>query len=949
MENNHRTRLSWRELCRQKLFATTGSRIHLSLFATMLLCLQAPAQQTETLMLSGTGSDHTVNWEFFCTEGRNSGKWTTIPVPSNWEQFGFGGYNYGHDKDSLRHKEKGLYKYRFNVPAAWRNKVVQIVFEGSMTDTEVKINGKSAGPIHQGSFYCFRYDISRLLKYGKQNLLEVTVAKHSANESVNRAERKGDFWIFGGIFRPVYLQAFPKQYIQHVAVNAMADGSFRAKVRASVQEDATLSAQLYTIDGQKAGEVFTAALHKGDSVAILQTRLSSPKLWSPEFPNRYTVEIRVQENGNTLHSTQEKFGFRTVELRRREGFFLNGVKIKFKGVCRHSFRPATARALNETVSVEDVMMMKDMNMNAVRMSHYPPDDHFLDACDSLGLMVLDELAGWHWFYDTPTGTKLAKEMVAFDGNHPSIVAWDNGNEGGHNPELDPIFDNDDFQHRPVIHPWQVFRGMDTQHYINFDYGNDTHLHGHEVVFPTEFLHGLYDGGLGAGLEDYWELMWRHPLSAGGFLWDLFDEGVMRTDKNGMIDTDGNHAADGIVGPNQEKEGSYFAIKEIWAPVYFEQREITDRFDGKFRIENRFFFTNIDQCTFSAKLVKLRAPGEESDRGEKMIAVKSPNIAPADWGTLSIPLPSGWQQYDVLYIKAVDPHQQEIFTWSWPIALPEKKAQAIVKKEGAGGVSVQERGSMIVVQANGITVSFNKKTGLLQKAENANGIIPLSNGPILSEGDSSMPSMSYRKEGDTVIIESPLVRKSNFQRLTWTVYPSGWVKMQAKYFPNEYETTLIGLNFSFPENTVKAIQWMGEGPYRVWKNRMKGGTLNVWDKAYNNTSTGEGELIYPEFKGYYANFYWMKLITTGQPMTVVCANEDIFLRLFTPKFSATPFNTAPPFPDGDISFMHGIPAIGTKSQKPEKMGPMSQKNMYYDYGKDPSRAKDITLYFDFSGK
>ena len=142
--------------------------------------------------------------------------------------------------------------------------------------------------------------------------------------------------------------------------------------------------------------------------------------------------------------------------------------------------------------------------------------------------------------------------------------------------------------------------------------------------------------------------------------------------------------------------------------------------------------------------------------------------------------------------------------------------------------------------------------------------------------------------------------------------------------------------------------MGEGPYRVWKNRMRGGTLNVWKKAYNNTSTGEGELVYPEFKGYFADFYWMKLITTGQPFTVVCANEDIFLRLFTPKFSATPFNTAPPFPAGDISFMHGIAPIGTKSQRPERMGPMSQKHMYYDNGKDPALAKDMTLYFDFSG-
>jgi hypothetical protein len=942
MANNHRHN----SLLRRYLAAGAGY-VLCPLLAMTMMRTEANAQQTETLMLSGTGSDKTVNWEFFCTAGRNSGKWTTIPVPSNWEQQGFGGYNYGHDKDSVRHREKGMYKYRFDIPAAWKNKTVQIVFEGSMTDTEVKINGKSAGEMHQGSFYCFKYDITPLLKYGQKNLLEVTVAKHSANDSVNRAERKGDFWVFGGIFRPVYLQAFPKQHIRHLAVDAKADGNFRAKVQLKAVNAGRLTAQLFTIDGEKAGEPFSIDINKDDTASILQYNLSSPKTWTPESPNRYKVEISLQQNGNIVHTVSEKFGFRTIELRRRNGIYLNGVKIKFKGICRHSFNAKTGRALSEKISIDDVLAMKDMNMNAVRMSHYPPDDHFLDACDSLGLMVLDELAGWHWHYDVRTGTKLVKEMVAFDGNHPSVIMWNNGNEGGHNPALDPVFEESDFQQRPVVHPWQIFNGMDNQHYINYNYGNTTHLYGHEVVFPTEFLHGLYDGGLAAGLEDYWELMWRHPLSAGGFLWVFRDEGIMRTDKNGEIDTDGNHAADGILGPNGEKEGSYDAIKEIWSPIHFEQREITPEFDGKFRIENRYFFTNTNKCTFSGVLTKRGSPGSNTEPGMQEFVIQSPNISPGNSGTLSLSLPPGWKDYDVLYI-AVFNENDEIYTWSWPITSAAKKAEGIVKKDGAGEVAVQQRDSMIIVSANGISVSFHQRTGLLLKAENAKGIIPFNNGPVLSEGDTTFQSINYRKEGNNVVVESGLVRKSNFQSLQWTIYPSGWVKMQAKYFPKEYETTLIGLNFSFPENTVKEIEWMGRGPYRVWKNRMRGANLGVYKKAYNNTATGEGELIYPEFKGYYSDLYWMKLITTGQPLTVVCANEDIFLRLFTPKFSATPFNTAPPFPGGDISFMHGISPIGTKSQRPERMGPMGQKNMYYNYGQDPAWAREITLYFDFSG-
>src|SRR3954470_10584829 len=131
------------------------NRIKINRLIKRLLCAYAvgfisnlSAQETQVQYLSGTGSDKTVLWEFFLTEGRNSGKWTTIPVPSNWELQGFGKYNYGFNKDSAKGKEKGLYKYRFRVPPQWKGKVVNIVFEGSMTDTEVNINGKPAGPIH---------------------------------------------------------------------------------------------------------------------------------------------------------------------------------------------------------------------------------------------------------------------------------------------------------------------------------------------------------------------------------------------------------------------------------------------------------------------------------------------------------------------------------------------------------------------------------------------------------------------------------------------------------------------------------------------------------------------------------------------------------------------------------------------------------------------------------
>lgn len=914
-------------------------RFLVSYFLFFCIAINLSAQETQIQYLSGTGSDHTVTWQFYCTDGMNSGKWTTIPVPSCWELQGFGKYNYGLDKDNVRGKEQGLYKYEFTVPASWKNKTIHLVFEGVMTDADVKINGQSAGPIHQGAFYAFKYDISSQLHSGSKNLLEVTVSKHSANESVNAAERRADYWIFGGIFRPVYLEALPQQHIERVAIDAKANGNFSANVFTKGGDK--LIVQLLNIDNSKFGKTFSTAVSSSGKT-LVRSKFASPELWSPEFPNLYKAVFSLYKSGKLVHTITQKFGFRTVEVKPRDGIYVNGVKVKMKGVSRHSFYPTTGRTTSKKLSIEDVSLMKDMNMNAVRMSHYPPDAHFLDVCDSLGLFVLDELAGWHHYYDTSTGTKLLKEMIEHDVNHPSIILWDNGNEGGHNFDLDPLFDEYDIQKRTVIHPWQLFNGIETQHYRQYNYGIDNYNAGREIVMPTEFLHGWFDGGLGAGLQDYWEQMWHDPLSAGGFLWDFADEGVVRRDKSDSIDTDKFHGADGIVGPFHEKEGSYYAIKEIWSPVYFEKKEITDDFDGTFHIENRYFFANLAQCKFNWQLKSFRNVSLHALKG----SISSPNVQPGQKGVLKMNLPSNWKAYDVLYVTAYGNNGKEIFTWSFPIVKPVAFTQKLLQSKQNGKVMVNEQDSTFHIEANGVQIRINKQNGSLVEVKNAKGMIPFNNGPIVQEAVNNFSNFNYHFDNDTLIIASTFDRKKSYNTLQWTIYPSGILKMQVHYFPSEMYTWFDGVNFSFPEDQIKAVEYMGNGPYRVWKNRLKGNQFGAWNKKYNNTETGES-WNYPEFKGYYSNMYWCQFITTTQAFTVYTDNEDLFLRLYSASFKTDQWhNYEPIFPNGDISFMQGIPSIGTKNQTAESTGPMGMKNIFYDYEKDPGRSLQITLYFDF---
>ena len=902
------------------------------------------AQDTEIFYLSGQGYDDAVEWDFYCTEGRNSGSWSKIQVPSCWELQGFGKYNYGHAEEEDRGKEKGLYRYIFRVDPAWKGKIVNLIFEGSMTDTEVKINGKSAGPIHQGAFYRFSYDIGRLLKYGKDNQLEVTVSKHSQNESVNDAERRADYWIFGGIFRPVYLEIKPEESIDRVAIDAKADGKFSADIYLHHAKKANqVEVQLFDLSGRAIKPPDLIEISPGIEKQRINLQYAGISDWNPEFPHLYEIRITLKQDGRELHQIRERVGFRTVEIRERDGIYVNGVKIRFKGVCRHSFWPATGRTTSKSLSIQDVLLMKEMNMNAVRMSHYPPDTHFLDVCDSLGLFVLDELAGWQAAYDTEVGRKLAREMVIRDVNHPSVVIWDNGNEGGWNTDLDDEFIKYDPQMREVIHPMEKFRKTDTNHYIDYNYGTHDSFNGTHLFFPTEFLHGLYDGGLGAGLEDFWNLMLDRPRSAGGFLWVFSDEAVVRTDLNGILDADGNHAPDGILGPYREKEGSFYAIKEIWSPVYFEDVLINKNFDGRMGVENRFYYTDLSQCRFTYQFLKFSGPEGTASENQVTAAgnVAVPSIKPGEKGIIYFELPDHWENSDALYITARDPSGREIFTRDWMISQPGDYLKKHLVLESAGEASFREDKNNVFLRGENIQAVIDKNSGILKEIRVEGDPVPFKDGPVLCGGHSEFMEYAVFQEGQNTVYEA--IFKGNLQKIRWTMYGNGILRMDFVYFP-ENRQPFFGINFNFPEENMRGISWLGKGPYREWKNRTRGNRVNIWHKEYNNTITGE-TYDYPEFKGYHASLYRARFFTTGRPFTVYTSCENLYLRLYTPdQPGADPTHTAVNFPEGDISFLNGINAIGTKFKPPEALGPQSQLNMYQRHPTD--RDIVIELFFDF---
>jgi hypothetical protein len=907
-----------------------------SVLAVLLLAQTASIVQaapTERQYLSGMDKDHTVAWEFFCSSGRNSQKWSTIPVPSNWETKGFGTYTTG---GNVKVAETGMYRHTFTPPASWRGKSICLVFEGAMTDTSVKINGVSVGPTHQGGFYRFKYDITPLLQFGKPNLLEATVDKLSSDESVNRAEQQGDYWAFGGIFRPVLLEARPAQSIERLAIDARADGSFAANVFLKGITDAdNLTAQVRRLDGAPVGRAFSARVERGASQQTLTAKIDNPLQWSAETPHLYQVELRLRRGGREIHRESQKFGFRSVEVREGDGIYVNGRKVMLKGSNRHAFWPNSGRTTSAAIDRADILLMKQMNMNAVRMSHYPPDQSFLDLCDSLGLYVLDEIAGWQKKYDTPVGLKIVEEAVTRDVNHPSILFWDNGNEGGWNTELDDKFDLFDPQKRHVLHPWTTFRGIDTGHYKTYS-STERILNGGNIFVPTEFLHGLYDGGIGAGLDDYWNLMQSKPHAAGGFLWAFIDEGLVRDDRAGAIDINGNFYPDGILGPYRQKEASFYSIRDIWSPIQLGNRsyyetQFPDAFNGEVSLRNHYSFTNTNLCRFDWKLVNFPSPNA-AQTGEVIVAqgrAPSPSIAPGEVGKLLLALPPGWRDADALCLSASDSAGREMNTWTWPIKRAAEFQNRIVKSTASPistSASATEDAESITLTAGATSVMVSKSTGRIAEVRRGGVVLGLSNGPALATSEASKDTtgatVTHAQEGDSHVAQA--TSTGGMASVRYRLSPSGWLQVETKYNlsgPQPY----MGVSFDLPEKQVTGVKWLGVGPYRVWKNRMRGGSMGVWSKAYNDTATGADTWQYPEFKGYHARTYWAQLQTTSGPITVVTPDENLFLRLYTPRNAPDPRGAAAPFPNGDISFLDGIAPIGNKFHAATDTGPQSAPN------------------------
>ena len=571
----------------------------------------------------------------------DASSWDTIVVPGNWQMQGYGiprylSSGYAFNIDSLPRVQEdtnkvGSYRTTFMIPASWEGRQVFINFDGVDSAFYLWINGQMVG-YSQDSRLPAEFDITPYIHPG-ENLLAARVYRWSDGSYLEDQ----DMWFLSGIFRDVYVFATPNVHIRDFWVRTELDEKYQdavVKVRVNVRnfsssatEGCQLEASLLDTDGKPLpGWPLTAVtqVEAGEEVILeLERPVTNPKKWSAEFPNLYPLALSLKnKGGSVIESEQCHVGFRQVEI--KDGKILvNGAPVYFRGVNRHEHDPIRGHAVSVDSMVEDILLMKRFNVNAVRTCHYPDDPRWYDLCDQYGLYLIDEAnieshGVWDRLAKDPAWKTAFLErgsrMVERDKNHPSVIIWSMGNESGYGPNHAVLADWI-HQHDPTrpVH-YESARNEPYLDIVSVMYPKVNHLVAlaqqpgeMRPLIMCEYAHSM--GNSPGNLKEYWEVIEAYPRLRGGFIWDWVDQGIRRVTEDGKewyayggdFGDEPNHGSfciNGLIFPDRTIHPSLWEVKKVYQPV---QVEAVDLLAGKVEVINKHFFSDLGGLTITWKL------------------------------------------------------------------------------------------------------------------------------------------------------------------------------------------------------------------------------------------------------------------------------------------------------------------------------------------------------------
>lgn len=599
--------------------------------------------------------------DFYKTDLDDS-KWNNIQMPGNWEMLGYGQPEYvnvgfawrGHFDQQppavpTKDNHVGSYRREINIPSNWDGKRVIAHFGSVTSNIYLYVNGKFAG-YAEDSKVAAEFDITPFLKKGKNLIAFQTFRWCDGSWCEDQ-----DFWRLSGPARENYLYARSKEHrLLDVRVETELKNNYKdgyLNITAKVQGNTLAYFGLYDPDGKEV--IVTGTDNVRNGVAKYQLRVKNVRKWSAETPNLYTLVVSPIQNGGMYlpyEIVQVKVGFRKVEIKNKQ-FLVNGQPVLLKGADRHEIDPDEGYNVSEQRMIQDIMMMKRMNINAVRTSHYPNDPRWYDLCDKYGLYVVaeanQESHGFQYGDDAAAKKpEFAKQImernqhnVSMFYNHPSIVTWSMGNETvmGDNFLKAYKWIKEQDKTRPVQYE-QARRGEGTDIFCPMYYPvSACEKYAKDPNSPMPLIQCEYNhtmGNSGGNLSDYWDLIRKYPILQGGFDWDFVDQALHRNivkpmsilpykmnneelrkieycyggDYNKYDPSDNNFNCNGIIGPDRQMNPHAYEVayqyQNIWAKMVNAET-------GEVSVHNENFFRDLSNYALAWS---LEEDGVETQNG-----------------------------------------------------------------------------------------------------------------------------------------------------------------------------------------------------------------------------------------------------------------------------------------------------------------------------------------------
>lgn len=697
--------------------------------------------------------NHNERPEGFFKTSFDDSKWVDFPVPGLFEINGYGdktyknnGYSWCTTFDSNppyiseTNNYTGSYRRTFTLPEDWKGSEVYYHVGSATSNLMLWVNGKYVG-YSEDSKVAAEFNITKYLKPGK-NLIAMQVMRWCDGSYLEDQ----DFWRFTGIAREVYMYARPKTHIQDITLSQdLTDGYTKGVLTYDVylknKKNATIAVSFVDADGREYAGINLPTMSPHPRGVI---EIGNAKPWTAETPNLYTFTVTLKDGDKVLEVISQKIGFRHIEIKGGQ-LLVNGKPVLIKGANRHELDPDGGYVVSMDRMIEDVKIMKQLNINAVRTCHYPDDPRWYELCDKYGLYVTAEanIESHGMGYGDKTLAKRSdfeqmhmernQDNVLTFKNHPSIIVWSLGNEAGYGVNFEKAYDwvkaND--KTRPVQYEQAGQNGKtDIFCPMYYDYDNcEKYAKGDNPrpLIQCEYAHAM--GNSMGGFKEYWNLIRKYPKYQGGYIWDFVDQGMR--DKSPVTGkeiftyggdygrypaSDYNFNCNGLISPDRRLNPHAYEVQ-----YYYQNAWVTDKAmkEGKFEVYNENFFKTLNDMSLNIRIMR-------QGKQEASVAVDVSGISPqtrkqfssdelkAKIAELSQKYPNDELSVD-FYFSATN--AQPLISKSQVLAKQQFIIQPYkfptvdnVLKSAKAKIDVQETVSNICITAAGTKVTIGKWSG-----------------------------------------------------------------------------------------------------------------------------------------------------------------------------------------------------------------------------------------------